>query len=173
MDALLTTLTRAVEGQPAIALAGAFAWGLASLLLSPCHLASIPLVVGVVSGQRHVTPARGLTVGALFSLGLLTTIAVVGGATAAAGRMLGDVGPWPSYVVAIVFFVVGLSLLDIMPLTWNSPDTSRLGGRGPTRRWSSASCSAWRSARAPSRTWRRCWASRSLWPVRACGTGSR
>lgn len=130
MDSLFTTLSHAVEGQPAIALAAAFAWGLASLLLSPCHLASIPLVVGFVNGQGQASPARGAAIAGLFSLGLFTTIGIIGGLTAAAGRLMGDVGPWANYVVAAVFFVVGLSLLDVLPLGWSVPDSSRFRGRG-------------------------------------------
>ncbi len=130
MDTLFTTLSHAVEGQPAVALAAAFAWGVASLLLSPCHLASIPLVVGFVNGQRQATPARGAAIAGLFSLGLFTTIGVIGGVTAAAGRLMGQVGPWANYVVAGVFFVVGLSLLDVLPLGWSTPDSTRFRGRG-------------------------------------------
>jgi cytochrome c-type biogenesis protein len=130
MDALFSALSEAVEGHAGIALAAAFAWGLASLLLSPCHLASIPLVVGFVNGQGQATPRRGVAIAALFSLGLLTTIATIGAVTAAAGRLLGDVGPWANYVVAVVFFGVGLSLLDVVPLGWSSPTTERFRGRG-------------------------------------------
>ena len=131
MDTLFTTLSHAVEGQPAVALAAAFAWGLASLLLSPCHLASIPLVVGFVNGQRQATPARGAAIAGLFSLGLFTTIGVIGAVTAAAGRLMGEVGAWANYaVVAGVFFVVGLSLLDVLPLGWSVPDSTRFRGRG-------------------------------------------
>jgi len=130
MDRLFTTLSHAVEGQPAIALAAAFAWGLASLLLSPCHLASIPLVVGFVNGQGQATPARGAAIAGLFSLGLFTTIGAIGGVTAAAGRLMGQVGPWANYLVAGVFFVVGLSLLDVLPLGWSAPDSTRYRGRG-------------------------------------------
>jgi len=130
MDALFTTLSHAVEGQAAIALAAAFAWGVASLLLSPCHLSSIPLVVGFVNGQREATPARGAAIAGLFSLGLLTTIGVIGAVTAAAGRLMGQVGSWANYFVAGVFFVVGLSLLDVLPLGWSVPDSARFRGRG-------------------------------------------
>jgi cytochrome c-type biogenesis protein len=130
MDKLLTTLSHGVEGQPAIALAAAFAWGLTGLLLSPCHLASIPLVVGFVSGQGQATPARGAAIAGVFSLGLFTSIGVIGGVTAAAGRLMGQVGPWANYVVAAVFFVVGLSLLDVLPLGWSVPDSTRFRGRG-------------------------------------------
>jgi len=41
MQSIFTALSHAVEGEPALAIAAAFAWGVASLLLSPCHLASI------------------------------------------------------------------------------------------------------------------------------------
>ena len=132
MDTLFTILSHAVEGQAPIALAAAFTWGLASLLLSPCHLASVPLVVGFVNGQGQVTPARGALVAGVFSLGLITTIGIIGGLTAAAGRLMGDVGPWANYVVAAVFFAVGLSLLDVLPLGWGVPDASRFRGRGLT-----------------------------------------
>jgi cytochrome c-type biogenesis protein len=130
MDTLFTTLSRAVEGQPAVALAAAFTWGLASLLLSPCHLASIPLVVGFVNGQKQTTPARGAAIAGLFSLGLFTTIGVIGAVTSAAGRLMGQVGAWANYAVAGVFFVVGLSLLDVLPLGWSVPDSARFRGRG-------------------------------------------
>jgi cytochrome c-type biogenesis protein len=130
MDTLFTTLSHAVEGQPAVALAAAFAWGLASLLLSPCHLASIPLVVGFVNGQEQPTPARGSAIAGLFSLGLFTMIGVIGAVTAAAGRLMGQVGAWANYAVAGVFFVVGLSLLDVLPLGWSAPDSARFRGRG-------------------------------------------
>jgi cytochrome c-type biogenesis protein len=130
MEALFTALTRAVDGQPAVALGAAFAWGLASLLLSPCHLASIPLVVGFVNGQPQATARRGVAIAGLFSAGLFTTIGVIGVLTAAAGRLLGDVGPWANYVVAAVFFLVGLTLLDVVPLAWARPSTARFRGRG-------------------------------------------
>jgi cytochrome c-type biogenesis protein len=130
MDTLLTALSHAVEGRPAVALAAAFAWGVAGLLLSPCHLASIPLVVGVVNGQRQAAPARGAAIAGAFSLGLFATIGAIGGVTAAAGRLMGQVGPWANYAVAGVFFVVGLSMLDVLPLGWSAPDSARFRGRG-------------------------------------------
>jgi len=51
MEKLFITLTHAVEGTAAIALAAAFIWGILSILLSPCHLSSIPLIVGFI-GQH-------------------------------------------------------------------------------------------------------------------------
>ncbi len=64
---------------------------------------------------------RAFGISALFAVGILITIAVIGAITAAAGRMMGDVGPYGNYVVAAIFFVVGLYLLDVIPMPWSGP----------------------------------------------------
>jgi len=114
MEQLFTTLSRAVEGSAALALGAAFVWGVLSILLSPCHLASIPLIVGFIDQQGRMTTRRAFTISLLFSVGILITIGVIGVMTAMAGRMLGDVGRWGNYGVAVIFFVVGLYLLDAL-----------------------------------------------------------
>ncbi len=121
MEQLFTSLSHAVEGSAVIALAAAFAWGILSIILSPCHLASIPLIVGFISGQGRVTPARASGIATLFAVGILITIAAIGAITAAAGRMMGDVGRWGNYFVAAIFFVVGLHLLGVIPMPWSGP----------------------------------------------------
>jgi cytochrome c-type biogenesis protein len=121
MERLFTTLTHAVDGTPAIALAAAFLWGILSVLLSPCHLSSIPLIVGFIDKQGQMPTKRAFVISTLFAAGILITIAAVGAVTAAAGRMMGDVGPYGNYFVAVIFFLVGLYLLDIIPLPWSGP----------------------------------------------------
>lgn len=112
MEQLFTALSRAVDGSAGPALSAAFVWGVLSILLSPCHLASIPLIVGFIDQQGRMTTRRAFTISLLFSVGILITIGLLGVITAAAGRMLGDVGRWGNYGVAVIFFVVGLYLLD-------------------------------------------------------------
>lgn len=116
MEQLFTALSRAVEGSAGLALGAAFAWGVLSILLSPCHLASIPLIIGFIDQQGQITTRRALTISLLFSVGILITIALIGAITAAAGRMLGDVGSWGNYAVAVIFFIVGLYLLEAIHL---------------------------------------------------------
>lgn len=118
---LFTTLTRAVEGTPAIAFAAAFVWGILSIILSPCHLASIPLIVGFINEQGRISTKRAFATSTLFSVGILITIAAIGVITAAAGRMMGNVGRFGNYFVAAIFFVVGLHLLDVIPMPWSGP----------------------------------------------------
>lgn len=118
---LFTYLNHAVEGAPQVALAAAVVWGVLSIVLSPCHLASIPLIVGFISEQGPVSTRRAFSTSTLFAVGILVTIAVIGALTAAAGRMLGDVGRYGNYFVAVIFFVVGLHLLGVVPLPFSGP----------------------------------------------------
>ena len=92
-----------------------------SILLSPCHLASIPLIVGFVGEQGNIPTRRAFALSLLFSGGILLTIGLIGVITAAAGRMMGDLGPWANYGVAVIFFVVGLHLLGVIPLPLAGP----------------------------------------------------
>lgn len=121
MHALFDTLTKAIQASPLVALAAAFAWGILSILLSPCHLASIPLIVGFINGQGRMSTRRAFALSLLFSLGILITIAAVGVATAAAGHMLGDVGRYGNYLVAAVLFLVGLHMVGVIPMPWSGP----------------------------------------------------
>ena len=130
MESLFTHLSHAVESGPLVALGAAVAWGILSIILSPCHLASLPLIVGFIGGQGHVGTARASGIAALFALGLLVTIATVGVLTAAAGRMMGDVGRWGNYFVAAIFFVVGLHLLGVIPMPWSGPGQVKLKRKG-------------------------------------------
>ncbi len=117
MGELLTWIGEAFAGNAAVALPTAFAWGALSVALSPCHLSSVPLVVAYMSGGTELPSGRrALGLSSAFAAGILASIAVVGGVTAAAGRMLGDVGRVGNWVLAAVFFAVGLNLLGILPL---------------------------------------------------------
>jgi len=130
MQELFGALARAVESTPAIALGAAFVWGVLSILLSPCHLASIPLIVGFIDEQGRISTRRAFTISALFAVGILVTIAAIGVITATAGRMMGDVGKYGNYFVAAIFFVVGLHLLDVIPVPWSGPGQVGLKRKG-------------------------------------------
>ncbi len=121
MEYLFTTLTHAVEGTPAVALGAAFLWGVLSILLSPCHLASIPLIVGFIDEQGKISTRRAFMISTLFSVGILITIGAIGAITATAGRMMGDVGKYGNYIVAVIFFIVGLHLLGVIPMPLSGP----------------------------------------------------
>ncbi len=130
MEGIFATLTRAVDGTPFVALTAAFVWGILSILLSPCHLASIPLVVGFIGKQGRMSIRTAFLLSSVFALGILITIGCIGAITAAAGRMMGDVGPYGNYLVALLFFVVGLYLMEILPLPWSGSGQTTIERKG-------------------------------------------
>lgn len=134
MEQLWISLTRALEGSAPIALTASFVWGILSVISSPCHLSSIPLIVGFISEQGKVTVRKAFGISVLFGLGILITIALIGVVTAAMGRIMGDLGPhgkrWGNYAVAVICFVVGLHLLDIIPMPFSGPGGMRMKRRG-------------------------------------------
>jgi cytochrome c-type biogenesis protein len=125
---IFTGLTEAVSGTPAVAVLASAAWGVLSIVLSPCHLASIPLIVAFIGEQGLVGTRKAFSLALLFSLGILITIGLIGVGTASLGRMLGDLGPRLDYVVAAIFFVIGLHFLGIIPMPL-SPAAAKMGSR--------------------------------------------
>ncbi|MFT5729979.1 MAG: cytochrome c-type biogenesis protein [Desulforhopalus sp.] len=93
---------------------GCFLWGMVSVLFSPCHLASIPLIIGYVGGQNQLVEGRKATLYAIvFTTGLFITIAVVGLVCSLLGRMLGDVGPYWTIAIGLLLIWVALDMLGI------------------------------------------------------------
>ncbi|NLV43812.1 MAG: cytochrome C biogenesis protein [Candidatus Hydrogenedentes bacterium] len=121
MYQIFNTLGYAVEGSPAIAVSAAVVWGILSILLSPCHLASLPLIVGFIDNQGRMSTKRAFLISLVFALGILITIGIIGVLTAGAGRIMGDIGSYGNYIVAAIFFLVGLHLLDVIPMPFSGP----------------------------------------------------
>jgi len=130
MIALFDALSRLLQAASGAALAGAFLWGIASILLSPCHLAGIPLLIGFVSRQKEPISRRAWLLSALFALGTLVTIAIIGLITGMLGRILGDLGSYAKYAAAILFFLFGLYLLGIIPLPSLNIGAPKVRGKG-------------------------------------------
>jgi cytochrome c-type biogenesis protein len=119
IEALLTWLNVTLQQSFGIALLGAALWGVFSILLSPCHLSSIPLVIGVLAQESGKSGRRAFTLSLLFALGILASIAGIGLITAAAGRMLGDLGRIGNILIAAVFLLFGAYLMDLIRLDWS------------------------------------------------------
>jgi cytochrome c-type biogenesis protein len=119
LDSLFSELTIALSQSYLVALAASLVWGILSVLLSPCHLSGIPLVIGYISSHGRIKVQQTIALSLLFASGSLFTIALLGVITASMGRILGDTGEWGSYVIAGVFILMGLYLLDMIKLNWS------------------------------------------------------
>lgn len=113
---LFTSLTTAMTQSGWIALAASFIWGILSILLSPCHLSSIPLIVGFINVYKTKSMRRAFGLSFVFAFGILITIGLIGLITASLGRLMGDVGEFGNHFVAAIFIVIGLYLMDLIRL---------------------------------------------------------
>ncbi len=114
LDQLFLAINSWMTESFAIAALGCFLWGVVSVLFSPCHLASIPLIVGYVAGQGKIIEGKQAVKYALtFSVGLFATIAAIGVICSLLGRLLGDVGPYWTVLVGAILLWVALDMLGV------------------------------------------------------------
>lgn len=113
-ESFFLTVNEWITGGPLLATVGCFLWGLISILFSPCHLASIPLIVGYVGGQEAMlTPRTAGIYSALFSAGLFVSITLVGTICALLGRMLGDIGNYWQILIGLVLIWIALGMIGV------------------------------------------------------------
>lgn len=110
---------------------GCFLWGVVSVLFSPCHLASIPLIIGYVAGQNHLVEGRrAILYAVVFTTGLFITIAVIGIICSLLGRMLGDVGPYWTIAIGLLLIWVALDMLGVASCSMSGGLMARLTLKG-------------------------------------------
>jgi cytochrome c-type biogenesis protein len=118
IESFFLTANEWIASGTAIAALGCFLWGVISVLFSPCHLASIPLIIAYVGGQQQtLSPKQASSYAVLFTLGLFITIAVIGIVCALLGRMLGDVGNYWQILIGLVLVWVALGMLGVEKCT--------------------------------------------------------
>lgn len=113
MENLHETIAQIVQTNPWLAPFAVFLGGVLTAS-NPCVLAMIPLMIGYVSGSKEIQNWKsGLFHSFFFVVGLSITFAVMGVFAALAGTLLGDIGPYWKYIIAVVAFVMGLHLLGL------------------------------------------------------------
>jgi len=131
LETFFLTLNQWLTGSPLLASAGSFLWGMISVLFSPCHLASIPLIVAYVGGQEAVLkPRQAAHYAIAFTIGLFITIAVIGIVCAFLGRMLGDVGNYWQILVGLILLWVALGMMGVEACSASGSLLYRLNLRG-------------------------------------------
>lgn len=131
LDALFLTVNQWMTGGIVLAAAGCFLWGMISVLFSPCHMASIPLIVGYVGGQQKmVHPRQAGVYSVLFTAGLFITIALIGILCALLGRMLGDVGNYWQILIGLILIWVALGMLGVDKCSMSGSLLYRLNLKG-------------------------------------------
>jgi cytochrome c-type biogenesis protein len=131
LDSFFLTVNGWMAGGSAFAVVGCFLWGMISVLFSPCHLASIPLIVAYVGGQQKaLVPRQAAGYAVAFSAGLFITIAVIGAICALLGRMLGDIGSYWQILIGAVLIWVALGMLGVEKCSMSGSLLYRLNFKG-------------------------------------------
>ena len=114
-----------------VAAVGCFFWGMVSVAFSPCHMASIPLIVGYVAGQEKALKARDAAAYAgIFSTGLFFSIALVGIVCSLLGRMLGEVGPYWTILVGAILIWVAMDMWGVSQCSMSGSLMGRIKVKG-------------------------------------------
>ena len=131
LDTIFLTINNWIVAESAIAGIGSFLWGMVSVIFSPCHLASIPLIIAYVGGQQQILGSRQAAhYSVAFTLGLFITIALIGIICAILGRMLGDIGNTWQILVGLVLVWVALGMLGVEKCSLSGRLLYRLNFRG-------------------------------------------
>jgi cytochrome c-type biogenesis protein len=92
-----------------------FAAGLLTSL-TPCMLSMLPITIGYIGGYETKGRLQAAAQSTWFSLGLATTLAVLGILAASLGRVYGQIGVGLPIIVSLVAILMGLNLLEALPL---------------------------------------------------------
>ncbi|CAA9406775.1 Cytochrome c-type biogenesis protein CcdA (DsbD analog) [uncultured Leptolyngbya sp.] len=92
-----------------------FAAGLLTSM-TPCMLSMLPITIGYIGGYEAKNRWQAAIQSTWFVLGLATTLAVLGVVATEIGRIYGQVGLGLPIAVSLVAIVMGLNLLEALPL---------------------------------------------------------
>lgn len=92
-----------------------FAAGLLTSL-TPCMLSMLPITIGYMGGYETKSRLQAVAQSTWFALGLATTLAGLGILAAFVGKVYGQVGIGLPIIVSAIAILMGLNLLEALPL---------------------------------------------------------
>ncbi|XGV99520.1 MAG: cytochrome c biogenesis protein CcdA [Leptolyngbya sp. BL-A-14] len=84
--------------------------------LTPCMLSMLPITIGYIGGYETQTRLQAAAQSTWFALGLATTLAGLGIVAAVVGKIYGQIGLGLPIVVSAIAILMGLNLLEALPL---------------------------------------------------------
>ncbi|WP_066380878.1 MULTISPECIES: cytochrome c biogenesis protein CcdA [unclassified Anabaena] len=84
--------------------------------LTPCMLSMLPITIGYIGGYEAKSRLQAAAQSTWFALGLATTLAGLGIIAALVGKVYGQIGLGLPIIVSIIAIIMGLNLLEALPL---------------------------------------------------------
>jgi cytochrome c biogenesis protein CcdA len=115
LPSLFSNVEAYIHSSPWLAIVAVFVGG-ALTASNPCVLVMIPLMMGVIAGQRSAKPSplRALVYSSIFVGGLGLMFTIMGVFAALAGTLYGEVSPVWNWIVAAVAVLMGLHLAGVV-----------------------------------------------------------
>jgi thiol:disulfide interchange protein DsbD len=107
-------------------------FGLGLLLsLTPCVFPMIPILSGIIAGQKQVTKSSGFLLSLAYVLGMAITYAVAGVVAALSGTLISNAlqNPWALGIGALIFVGLALSMFGFYELQLPSALQSKFSDR--------------------------------------------
>lgn len=84
--------------------------------LTPCMLSMLPITIGYIGGYEAPNRWQAAAQSTYFALGLATTLAGLGILATVLGKVYGQIGLGLPIVVSVIAIVMGLNLLEALPI---------------------------------------------------------
>ena len=111
---MISSIFNAMYSSGALKYIGAFLWGVASVLLSPCGISEVPLVVGYVANSDSPSHWQAFKISCAFCLGIVMNLLLIGFITSSIGLLLGGYERFLTLITAVVFVIMGLHMLGVI-----------------------------------------------------------
>ncbi|MDJ0687983.1 MAG: cytochrome c biogenesis protein CcdA [Xenococcaceae cyanobacterium MO_188.B32] len=84
--------------------------------LTPCMLSMLPITIGYIGGYESQNRLQATIQSTWFALGLATTLAGLGIIATSIGKVYGQIGIGLPIFVSLIAIIMGLNLLELLPL---------------------------------------------------------
>lgn len=133
IETLAGNLDAYLKGSMVLSFAAAYIGGVL-VSFTPCMYPLIPITVSYIGAQGKISRATGFLLSLLYVLGSSLTYTTLGSIAGLTGSFFGELqtNPWMNLIIANIFILMGLSMLDVffLPL----PDFLRSQLFSPKRR---------------------------------------
>ncbi len=109
------SLGQVMQSSPVLAYGAAYLGGVIAAV-SPCILASIPVIIGFVGGYAEGNNRRAFFYSLTFVAGMAVVMSVLGAVAAVMGTVFGHVGIYWYLLVAVILIVMGLQMAGVINL---------------------------------------------------------
>jgi cytochrome c-type biogenesis protein len=135
MDALLDSFSFYLKEASILAFPIAYLGGILTSF-TPCVYPVAPITVAFIGAHSAASKWKGFRLSLIYVLGMASTYTSLGGIAAFSGSLFGQIqaNPWTYLFLANVCILMGLSLMNVLSLSGETPDfITKLQSREKTR----------------------------------------